>query len=288
MEPYVANVTSGQRIALASLVGAARAFEEAGLRPAVISLYSGSALFAFPWRPGSVPRKWRPSPSLLPKDYIDVDWLQLPRLAPTLGRGLGGIMRGDAIEEAYRRLLGDMTLGDLPMPAYTPIWNVEQNRVEFLGPRTHPDLPVARAVHMAIALPLFIPPVELDGFRWCDGGIVDIFPVHPLSRSRSAVTSPGNQRLLSVRIPGRRHLRLEVSARQHSLCRKPGAHPASNRACARKPGAAARGVESVGDRASSLRESAGCQLLPAIPQHPRLARIHGGRAQRGAPGTGGN
>ncbi len=145
MEPYVANVTSGQRIALAatggsgamaSLVGAARAFEEAGLRPALISLCSGSALFAFPWRPGSVPRKWRPSPSLLPQDYIDVDWLQLPRLAPTLGRGLGGIMRGDAIEEAYRRLLGDMTLGDLPMPAYPPIWNVEQNRVEFQGDDT--------------------------------------------------------------------------------------------------------------------------------------------------------
>lgn len=33
---------------------------------------------------------------------------------------------------------------------------------------------------MAIALPLFIQPVELGGFHWCDGGIVDIFPVHPL------------------------------------------------------------------------------------------------------------
>ena len=33
---------------------------------------------------------------------------------------------------------------------------------------------------MAIALPLFIQPVEFHGFHWCDGGIVDIFPVHPL------------------------------------------------------------------------------------------------------------
>lgn len=190
MEPYVASVTSGQRIALAatggsgamaSLVGAARAFEEAGLRPAVISLCSGSALFGFPLAAGlSAEEVAAFTIGLLPQDYIDVDWLQLLRLAPTLGRGFGGILRGDAIEEAYRRLLGDMTLGDLPIPAYTPIWNVEQNRVEFLGPRTHPDLPVARAVHMAIALPLFIQPVELGGFHWCDGGIVDIFPVHPL------------------------------------------------------------------------------------------------------------
>jgi NTE family protein len=33
---------------------------------------------------------------------------------------------------------------------------------------------------MAVALPLFIQPVELEGYHWCDGGIVDIFPVHPV------------------------------------------------------------------------------------------------------------
>lgn len=33
---------------------------------------------------------------------------------------------------------------------------------------------------MAIALPLFVSPVELDGGYWCDGGMVDIFPVHPI------------------------------------------------------------------------------------------------------------
>ena len=190
MQRYVANVTRGQRIALAatggsgamaSVVGAARAFEEAGLRPAVISLCSGSAIFGFPLAAGlSAEEVAAFTIGLLPQDYIEMDWRQLLRVAPTLGRGFGGVMRGDAIEEAYRRLLGGMTLGDLPIPAYTPIWNVEQNRVEFLGPRTYPDLPVARAVHMAIALPLFIQPVELGGFHWCDGGIVDIFPVHPL------------------------------------------------------------------------------------------------------------
>ena len=89
-------------------------------------------------------------------------------------------MQGDAVEEAYRSLLGDMTLGEMPIPAYAPIWNIEQNRLEYIGPRTYPELSVARAVHMAIALPLFIQPVEFNGFHWCDGGIVDIFPVHPL------------------------------------------------------------------------------------------------------------
>ncbi len=189
-EPYAAHVQKGQRIALAatggsgalaSVVGAARALEEAGLRPSVISLCSGSAVYGFPLAAGlSAEQVAAFTLGLLPQDYIDVDWLRLLRLVPTIGRGFAGIMPGDAIEEAYRDLLGDMTLGELPIPAYTPVWNVEQNRIEYLGPRTYPHLPVARAVHMAIALPLFIQPVEFAGFHWCDGGIVDIFPVHPL------------------------------------------------------------------------------------------------------------
>jgi len=99
---------------------------------------------------------------------------------PTLGRGLAGLLAGDRLEATYRRRFGDLRLGDLEIPAYAPIWNIEENRLDFLGPRTHPDLPVARAVRMAVALPLFIAPVELDGLWWCDGGIVDIFPVAPV------------------------------------------------------------------------------------------------------------
>ena len=188
-EPYATGV-EGQRIALAatggsgamaSLVGAARALEEAGLRPSVLSLCSGSALFGFPLAAGlSADKVAAFSVGLLPEDYVDLDWSRLLRLALAAGRGFAGIICGDAIESTYRRLLGDMTLGDMPIPAYAPIWNVERNRIEFIGPRTYPELPVARAVHMAIALPLFIQPVELGGSHWCDGGIVDIFPVRPL------------------------------------------------------------------------------------------------------------
>ena len=98
---------------------------------------------------------------------------------PTLARGFAGVIRGERLEATYRDLLGDMTLAEMPVPAYAPIWNVEENRVEFLGPRTHPNVTVARAVRMAVSLPLFLEPVELGGFSWCDGGIVDIFPVLP-------------------------------------------------------------------------------------------------------------
>jgi NTE family protein len=117
---------------------------------------------------------------LRPEDYLDVDWARLAWIVPGRARGFSGMVKGDRIEQTYRSLLGDMRLGDMPIPAYAPIWNIEQNRVDYIGPRTYPDLTVARAVHMAIALAPFIEPVRLGGGYWCDGGIVDIFPVRPV------------------------------------------------------------------------------------------------------------
>jgi len=177
----LALMATGGSGALASVVGAARALEEAGVRPAVISLCSGSALFGFPVAAG-VPAA-EVAEFLLgfePDDYVDVDWRTLSAVVPTAGRGFAGVIRGERIEATFRRLLGDRTLGELEIPAYAPVWCVEENRLEYIGPRTHPDLSVARAIRMAIALPLFVKPVPLDGRHWCDGGLVDIFPVHPV------------------------------------------------------------------------------------------------------------
>lgn len=177
----LALIATGGSGALASVVGAARALEEAGERPAVISLCSGSALFGFPIAAGIPADEVATfTTGLQPDQYVDIDWRLLASLVPRRARGFAGIVRGERIEASYRKLLGDMRLGDLAIPAYAPIWNIEQNRLEYIGPRTHPELPVARAVHMAVALPLFIEPVPLDGGYWCDGGIVDIFPVRPV------------------------------------------------------------------------------------------------------------
>ncbi len=181
LEGRVAVVTTGGSGALASLVGVARALEETGTRVSVYSVCSGAALFGFPLGAGmSAEEVAELTASMIPREYVDLGWRELALVAPTLGRGWAGLLLGDKLESFYRRHLGDLTLGQLAVPTYAPIWNVEHNRVEYLGPRTYPDLPVARAVRMAVSLPLFVQPVELDGLFWCDGGVVDIFPVHPV------------------------------------------------------------------------------------------------------------
>ena len=177
----VAVVASGGSGALASVVGVARALEELDLTPVAYALCSGSALFGFPLATGmSADAVAEAVLALEPSDYVDPDWGRLARLPFTLGRGFGGVMRGEALEEAFHGIVGDITLGELPIPAYAPIWSVEENRVAYIGPDTHPDLPVARAIRLAVAIPLFFQPVELDGESWCDGGIVDIFPAPPV------------------------------------------------------------------------------------------------------------
>lgn len=177
----VGVVSTGGSGALASLVGVARALEESGTTVSVWSLCSGGAMFGFPLAAGlGADDTAELIGSMDPRDYVDASWRDLARAATTGGRGWAGLLRGDRLEEFYRRRLGDRRLGDLVTPAYAPIWNIESNTVEYLGPRTFPEVTVARAIRMAVSLPLFVQPVTLAGRSWCDGGIVDIFPVHPV------------------------------------------------------------------------------------------------------------
>jgi NTE family protein len=186
----VGVVATGGSGVLASLVGVAKALEDSGTEVSVYAVCSGSALFGFPLGAGMSPDEVAElSVSMQPGDYIDVGWREIATLVPTLARGWCGILRGDKLEAFYRGHFGDLTLGQLRTPTYAPIWNVEHNRLDYIGPRTHPDMPVARAIRMAVSLPLFIQPVVLGGLSWCDGGIVDIFPVRPVLDIEPAVES---------------------------------------------------------------------------------------------------
>jgi NTE family protein len=177
----VAIVTTGGSGALASVVGVARAFEERGVTPAAISACSGAALFAYPLGTGMPADEVAAFVlGLRPRDYVDLDVSGLLALPLRAGRGFSGLLKGEAVEAAYQARFGDLRLADLSIPVYTPVWEVDHNRVVHIGPETHPNLPVARAVRMSVALPLFIQAVSMDGAWWCDGGVVDIFPVQPV------------------------------------------------------------------------------------------------------------
>jgi NTE family protein len=177
----LAIAATGGSGALASMVGVLRACEEQGVRPVAMSFASGAALFAFPIAAGKTPDQVAEFVLALdPTDWIDPNWMGMASILPRRGRGFSGIIKGAKVEQTYAGFLGDITLGELRIPAYAPVWNIEHNRIEYIGPRTHPNLKVAQAIRMSVSLPLFVDPVRWRGGHWCDGGIVDIFPVHPL------------------------------------------------------------------------------------------------------------
>jgi NTE family protein len=178
----IAVVASGGSGATAAVVGVRRAFEEAGIEPAIISACSGSVLFASLWACGlsaeEIARFWLEIPT---SDYIDPDWRALAHGALHRFRSTTGLMRGEAIERTFRRRLGGRTLGETAIPFAAVVWNIDANRVEFLSTRHTPDLEIARVARIAISIPIMVEPVQIGTTWYGDGGIVDIFPTAPLA-----------------------------------------------------------------------------------------------------------
>jgi NTE family protein len=174
-------VASGGSGSLISSLGVMRALEEAGLEVAAISACSGSALFLAPIAAGLSAQEavdfalgWRSD------QYIDPEWRALLKAPVTLGRGFTGVVKTEALERLYHQRLGGVMVGDLPIPFYANLWEIDHNRLLYPGSKTAPDMRLARLVRASITLPVFMQPVEIDGALCGDGGVINVFPAQPL------------------------------------------------------------------------------------------------------------
>ena len=59
---------------------------------------------------------------------------------------------------------------------------MDRGSVDYFGSASKPDLTVGRLVRIAIALPVLIESVEVDGHLYVDGGIIELFPAEPILR----------------------------------------------------------------------------------------------------------
>ncbi|MFN8161543.1 MAG: patatin-like phospholipase family protein [Solirubrobacterales bacterium] len=177
----LAVVASGGGGAAVALIGVARAFEEAGLEPAEIVGCSGGAIWGSMWAAGmSAEEMAEFSLSWRPEEYLDVQWLGLPRFALSALRGFTGIAKGEAIEQLFDSRLREMPCGETPIPIRTIVYNMDLGTVEYFGSRDTPKLSVGHLVRVAIALPLFIESVEVGGHLYVDGGIIEVWPAQPV------------------------------------------------------------------------------------------------------------
>ena len=177
----MAVVASGGGGAAVSLIGVRRAFEEAGVQPAEIVGCSGGAIWGSMWAAGMSSEEMADfSLSWRPQDYLDVQWLKLPRFALSALRGFTGLAKGEAIEHLFDQRLWNMRCGETSIPITTIVYNMDLGTVEYFGTARTPEVTVGHLVRVAIALPLFIESVPVQGHLYVDGGIIEVWPAQPV------------------------------------------------------------------------------------------------------------
>ena len=176
----VAVVASGGAGADVALIGAARAFEEAGLEPELISGCSGGGMFGSLWAAGLSAQEMADFVlSWQPERYLDPQWLRLPRFALTALRGFTGAMKGEAVQRLFDERFGGLTAGEFPIPLATIVYNTDLGLTEYFGTHTTPEVSIGRLVRITIALPVFIESVEVRGHLYVDGGLIELLPTQP-------------------------------------------------------------------------------------------------------------
>ena len=114
------------------------------------------------------------------EDYIDVQWSKVPRFAIAALKGFTGLAKGEAIESTFNERFGSTTVGELRSRSPSIVYDMDRGGVTYFGSDVMPELTVGRLVRIAIALPVFIESVEVDGHLYVDGGIIELLPAEPI------------------------------------------------------------------------------------------------------------
>ncbi len=177
----IAMIAGGGAGACVSLIGVRRAFEEAGIEPELICACSGGTIWGSMWAAGLTAQQMADfSLTWQLEDYLDIQWHKVPRYVLSALRNFTGLAKGEAIERTFNERFAGLTVGELPIRLSSIVYNLDRGRVDYLGSDNMPELSVGRQVRIAIALPLFIESVEVDGHLYVDGGIIDLLPAQPI------------------------------------------------------------------------------------------------------------
>jgi NTE family protein len=155
-------------------VGAWQAITEAGLRPAGIVGTSIGALVGALASSGMEPEEMRSRALALErKDIVRVNrravWINGVRQA--------SVFHGDALHDHFRGVLPDGGWSALRIPLRVNAVDLHDGSTAWFGSGGRIDVPLVDAVYASSALPVFYPPLELDGQAYVDGGVTRTLPI---------------------------------------------------------------------------------------------------------------
>ncbi len=154
--------------------GAWRAIVEAGVEVAEVIGTSIGSLVAASIAGGATPDMLEDRARALTRsDIVDINrWALLP-----MGIRQKSIFRGDALRDYIRRVLPVGDWAELTLPLAVNAVDLESGRAVWFGEGGRRDVPLADAVYASSALPVFYPPLALDGMHLVDGGVMDTVPI---------------------------------------------------------------------------------------------------------------
>jgi NTE family protein len=155
-------------------IGAWKALEEAGLRVDAVVGCSIGALVGCSLAGGWGWRELAKAARALTKDHI----VSINRRAVLFG-GVReeAVFDGEHFRAYLRANLPLQSFSDARLPVRVNAVSLVTGTEVWMGTGSRDDVPVADAVYASCAIPIYFPPLRLDGDFLVDGGVLDVLPV---------------------------------------------------------------------------------------------------------------
>ena len=174
MSKVVLVLSGGGAKALAH-AGAFRALEQADLIPSHIVATSMGAVVGAALAAGMpFDQVRRRAMGIRRKDVAPLDPLAL-----LMGLFARSLFPASALRRAIARLVPNTSFQYLRIPLTVTATDLDSGELLLLGGREHRDIELADALYASCALPLYFPPLEVDGRRLGDGGLRAVLPLGP-------------------------------------------------------------------------------------------------------------
>jgi NTE family protein len=172
----VVLVLSGGGAKALAHAGAYRALEQAGLAPSHIVATSMGAVVGGAFAAGvSFDELRRRAFGLTRRDVAPFSWLAVLK-----GMFAPALIPGAALRRTIARLVPARSFGSLRIPLTVTATDLDSGELVLLGAGSGAQGAELRdALYASCALPLYFPPIELDGRRLGDGGLRAVLPLGP-------------------------------------------------------------------------------------------------------------
>ena len=170
----VVLVLSGGGMKTMAHVGVLRALEQAQIRPSGIVAVSAGALIGAMVAGGMPYDKMVSAVTRLKRE----DFAVLNR-GGLMVRGVGAksVLKPEPLRDLVRRILPVAAFDSLRIPLRIAATDMDSGTLEIFGSAGRTDCSLADAVFASMALPLYLPPTNIGGRTYADGGLLQVLPL---------------------------------------------------------------------------------------------------------------